>query len=428
MKFFLCFLILLTFNHLLMAQPVNGKTYGTGFLDFFYSSSVTNDGNFILAGGKDDDAWVVKVAPNGNMIWETTYVPTNYADFNVIRQAPINGGYIAAGDGYYAKLDSLGNIEWDYRDLDLKCFDVIERSNGEYIIVGYLNDNNQENAYNLKLSASGMNIGSTTLLGNYDTRYSSVHELINGDYVISGTETLAGGNSQGFIRKLQAQFGLPVWFKLAGTSIIESISTNDGGYLLLEPNDIIKTNATGDSLWTKTFAGNTFRTLIQTSDGGYALGGHNNSNNNGLLLKLDSMGNTLWSQNFQDLTSSIYIYSIIEQSNGEFALTGSTSYNGNDGYFVTTDAQGNPLSITNRLENSINIQLFPNPSTSMVTINLDLLPLNKTYAELMDLTGKVLKIIPIDQQSTSFSIAELPSAIYLLSIAGNAQTYQLIKQ
>lgn len=428
MKFFLCFLTLMTLNNFLIAQPVNGKTYGTGFSDFFYSSSPTNDGNFILAGGKDDDAWILKVDPNGNTIWETTYVPTNYANFDIIRQAPINGGYIAAGDGYYAKLDSLGTIEWDYRDPDLKCFDAIERSNGEYIIVGYLNDNNQENAYNLKLSATGMNLGSTTLMANYDTRYSSVSELANGDYVISGTEVLAGGNSQGFMRKLAGQFGLPVWFKIAGTSIIESISTNDGGYLLLGSNDIIKTNAVGDSVWTKTFLGNTFRTLIPTSDGGYALGGHDNTNNNGLLLKLDSMGNTLWSQNFQDLTSSIYIYSIIEQNNGEFALTGSTSYNGNDGYFVTTDAQGNPLSISKVSDKKVDIQLFPNPTTQLVTIVLKQQPTTTVHAELIDLTGKVLQVISISNKSTTFSVENLPSAIYILNIEGIKSSYKIIKQ
>ena len=427
MKDFLCFLTFLMFSHLLTAQPIDGKTYGTGFSDFFYSSSQTNDGNFILAGGKDDDAWIVKVDPNGHIIWETIYVPTNYADFDIIRQTPINGGYIAAGDGYYAKLDSLGNVVWDHRDVNLKCFDVVERSNGGYFLVGYLYNNNQENAYSLNLYASGLvNTNSTSTTSNGD-RYSSVHTLTNGDYVLSGSIYLATGDTRGFIRK-KGSIGNPIWFKYIGKSILQSTPTTDGGFLLLESDDIIKTNSTGDSLWTKVFPGSAFRSLIQTSDGGYALGGHNQLTNNGLFIKVDSMGNTLWSQDFQDLTGSIYIYSIIEQSNGEFALTGATSHNGNDGYFVTTDAQGNPLSISIVSGQNIEVQLFPNPTTELVTVTLDQLPSSTTQAELIDLTGKVLKVISIQNKSTTFSIDELPNAIYILNIEGVKNTYKVIKQ
>lgn len=428
MRKILCSLTFLIFSHFLIAQPVNGRSYGSGFLDFFYSSSPTNDGNFILAGGKDDDAWVVKVDPNGNVIWETIYVPTNYADFDIIRQAPINGGYVVAGDGYYAKLDTLGNVEWDYQDVDLKCFDVMEKDDGGYFLVGYKNNNNQENAYRATLSSSGMVSSSTNSMTTYGNRFSSIHELPNGDYTISGTEYLSGGNSKGFIESRGGFFGNPLWFKYVGESIIESISTNDGGYLLLESDKIIKTNSTGDSLWAMTFAGTTLRSLIQTSDGGYALGGHNNSNNNGLFIKLDAMGNSLWSKNFQDLTGSIYIYSIIEKSNGEFTLTGSTSHNGNDGYFVTTDAQGNPLSIATLLDKQMNIQLFPNPTTEMVTITLDQMPRSPVRAELIDLTGNVIKVISIEDKSTSFSMEDFPSAIYVLNVEGTKNTYKIVKQ
>src|SRR6185369_1561586 len=87
--------------------------------------------------------------------------------------------------------------------------------------------------------------------------------------------------------------------------------TDDGGYIffgfsnggtLISSNAwLIKTDANGDTLWTRVYDGmdaEEGQSVQQTSDGGYILGGYTRSfglgNDDAFLLKLDSAGAVVW--------------------------------------------------------------------------------------------------------------------------------------
>ena len=107
--------------------------------------------------------------------------------------------------------------------------------------------------------------------------------------------------------------------------------TTDGGYILGGGSDsgvsgdksqasngnqdfwIVKTDATGTKTWEKTFGGSSdesMRTLQQTSDGGYLIGGYSNSGAGGnksqaskgdfdyWVIKIDASGNKTWDKTF----------------------------------------------------------------------------------------------------------------------------------
>jgi len=140
------------------------------------------------------------------------------------------------------------------------------------------------------------------------------------------------------------------------------IQTVDGGFLLAGGTDsfgsggsdfwIIKTNSSGQMQWNKTYGGSgneEAHSVVQTSDGGFAILGTTSSFGSGIydfwLVKINSSGNLLWSRTYGG-TSVDDGWAIIELANGELALSGWTSSYGDgsgDFYLVKTDENGNPL-------------------------------------------------------------------------------------
>jgi hypothetical protein len=138
------------------------------------------------------------------------------------------------------------------------------------------------------------------------------------------------------------------------------IQTSDGGYAIaghtksfgagLSDAYLVKLDANGNLQWTKTIGGKDFEdgySLIQTSDGGYAIAGDTKSFGAGLsdayLVKLDANGNLQWTttiggKDFEDG------YSLIQTSDGGYAIAGYTQSfgaGGADVYVVKLDAKGN---------------------------------------------------------------------------------------
>jgi hypothetical protein len=141
------------------------------------------------------------------------------------------------------------------------------------------------------------------------------------------------------------------------TGIDESSSyieqTTDGGYVIvgmsLSLTDrngyVIKTNALGDTIWTKIYETQTrLKSGMQTSDGGYVLIGTKlnipTSNNDIYVLKIDAAGMIQW----QKIISQGSGTSIKQTSDGGYILTGAGSLTGTgngDIYVVKLDALGN---------------------------------------------------------------------------------------
>jgi hypothetical protein len=96
----------------------------------------------------------------------------------------------------------------------------------------------------------------------------------------------------------------------------------------------------------KTFEGNgQVTSVIQTSDGGYALGGASLDSEifDALLIKTDADGNEQWRKTFGGEGDGV-IYSVIQTPDGGYTLAGwtdSPSSGGSDAWLIRTDANGN---------------------------------------------------------------------------------------
>jgi hypothetical protein len=135
------------------------------------------------------------------------------------------------------------------------------------------------------------------------------------------------------------------------------VPTSDGGFMLAGFNKsfgpstdiyLVKTDSTGTLEWEETYGGSSEeygRSVVQTSDGGYAAVGYTYSYGAGgkdvYLVRTDADGAMLWDETYGG-TSNDDGFCMIETSDGGFAIAGSTQSFGSSwsAYLIRTSASG----------------------------------------------------------------------------------------
>lgn len=234
-----------------------------------------------------------------------------------------------------------------------------------------------------------------SLGGNQGDALFGVHPIPAGGYLLTGLSSsgISGDKTQPnqgvedyWVVRLDAT-GTKQWDRTFGGRNMDllnaSIPTSDGGYLLggqsssgLERDKtqasqgsfdywVVKIDATGTKQWDKTFGGTSLdvlTSLLQTSDGGYLLGGRSASGisgdktqaTNGLddewLVKIDANGNKQWDRTFGG-SGSEQINALVATPDGGYLLGGHSnspisgdktqpSQGGSDYWLLKVDAMG----------------------------------------------------------------------------------------
>ena len=154
------------------------------------------------------------------------------------------------------------------------------------------------------------------------------------------------------------QYGLVEWNRtlLGGTEAHSLIQTNDNEYVVAGYSGdyfwLSKTDEQGYNSWSKTFetvtAGRA-NSVIQTSDGGYALLGHSNFNPDFLLVKTDSLGELQWNKKYEKPDIDLG-WSIVQEGDGGYMLAGmlwNRNETDNNAGLIKTDSNGNMLWMKN---------------------------------------------------------------------------------
>jgi hypothetical protein len=343
----------------------------------------TSDGGYAIAGytasfgaGKAD-VYLVKLDAHGNHQWTKTIGGPESEWGNSLIQTS-DGGYAIAGstksfgageaDVYVVKLDANGNLQWTKTIGGPESEEgnsLIQTSDGGYAIAGHTKSfgAGDWDFYVVKLDANGNLQWTKTIGGTKDDRGYSLIQTSDGGYAIAGyTFSFGAGWADVYVVKLDANGNLQ-WTKTIGGKIWEAgfsiIQTSDGGYAIAgdtysfnaEDWDVyvVKLDAKGNLQWTKTIGGEHIdrgNSLIQTSDGGYAIAGFIKSFGAGepdvYVVKLDAKGNLQWTKTIGGPENEIG-FSLIQTSDGGYAIAGRTYSFGAgelDVYVVKLDKNG----------------------------------------------------------------------------------------
>lgn len=449
------------------------KSYGGSEQDKPNTLEQTSDGGYIIAGhtlSSDGDVtgsvggqliWVVKLNSLGSLEWEKTlangwggYLTTA----NSVKQT-IDGGYIVVGsiradgqfsshsDYYIVKLNSLGNVEWEKQyggSFDDVASSVYPTSDGGYVVSGASNSSDgdvggEDAAYYaktwiIKLTSTG-NIVWTNEMHNGAT---SIIQTTDGGYAIVGGEITKLDNAGNVVWTTSAGLGLNAFQQVSdgyiATGWMDYNAGNHGSYDVT----VVKTNTTGDVLWSKSLGGSQDDyafSIQQTFDGGYVIGGYSESNNGDvtgnhgyydyLLFKLSSNGNIIWQKSLGGSESDFG--RIVRQTvdTGYIMVGMGTSADGDaigaplgeDFWIVKleTDTFSAPTlpSAINELLSENSVSFEPNPARTTISISSKEII---NGISVFDVNAKEVIKQETLAEKTTLNVQELSAGAYILKV------------
>ncbi len=255
---------------------------------------------------------------------------------------------------------TYGGIVPDY------ALSVIQTSDGGYVLAGYTSSfgAGKDDAWLVKTDSAGAMKWNKTFGGNGSDYASSVVQTNDGGYAFAGsTDSFGAGSKDAWLVKTDSS-GNAQWNKTYGGTDFDVgssvVQTSNGGFALAGFTNssgfggydfwLIKTDSAGIMLWNKSSGGTGYDqafSVVQTSDEGYAIAGSTDSFGAGSadawLIKTDSAGGMQWNKTYGG-TGYDYAYSVVQTGDGGYALAGGTASLGAgslDFWLIETDSAGN---------------------------------------------------------------------------------------
>ncbi len=311
-------------------------------------------------------------------LWTRTYGGANI-DVAYDVQPAADGGFIvtgytrsfgAAGHNLWLfKADSSGNPQWNFAfggSSDDEGQAVCRTTDGGYVAAGFTQSSGAggKDVWLVKVNALGSQDWIRNFGGSSDDEAYAIQETAEGGLIIAGaTSSFGAGSRDMWLIKTNAS-GNPVWTRtyggLASDGAWSVSQTSDDGFILagwtfsygpsgLGNAWLVKTDSLGIMEWNRAFGGldvDRGYAARQTADGGYIMAGYTDSFGAGLydqyLVKTDDEGTEQWSRAFGG-TGRDYANAVVETEDGGYLTAGYTlSYGagGDDMYLVRTNGDG----------------------------------------------------------------------------------------
>ncbi|KPK72890.1 hypothetical protein AMJ87_03340 [candidate division WOR_3 bacterium SM23_60] len=317
-------------------------------------------------------------APPPDILWYEVYGGTEEDYGRAVCQA--DGGYMVAAYGssfgaggddvYVMKINEDGDTLWfkTYGGVaNERAFSIKPTSDNHYIISGFTSSQGSggSDVWLLKVDENG-DTAWTSYFGNltWDAAYCANETSDNG-FIVAGMSTIYGYGDQLFLVKTDAN-GDSIWAKAYGGTDQDYghwvKQTTDGGYIVVGRTYsygpglcngwLLKTDANGDTMWTRLYGGNgedLLYTVLPLSDGSYILVGGTDSWGAGLgdvyVVRAGADGDTLWMNWYGGANADQGQHAIITHD-GNIAIVGYTySYavGESDVYLLKIDLNGDTL-------------------------------------------------------------------------------------
>lgn len=470
------------------------KRFGGSGDELFSDICVTRDGGCLIGGLSyspangdksqpsqgSDDFWVVKVDAQGNKQWDKRYGGTA-ADYLYTLNQTKDGGYILGGasfsgiggdktennrgaagfnsDYWIVKIDSLGNKQWDRRfgssDREA-CVSAIQTFDGGYLLGGSSYDNDTSwdktmrnfqpsllstpNFWIVKVDASGTKEWDRVFGGQFGEYYGNSLIMPNGHYLLGGT---------------------------ANDGISGNKTSNIPGYWLIE----IDTAGNKINDWsygvgtTHTGHGGAypqFYSMIADQESGYLITGYvgdwtggdksedNLSAQQVWTIKVDSQMHRVWDKTtFTSYTKIIYDESagILDAGHGCYVVgVHTTAGIGGDksqpnweshdslGDYWVVEYCDTVYTAIEEISRDIRLSIFPNPTSSEVSIHLENTDERSASFVLRDLTGRIIYHSDDNNLASSYTkileLGNFPSGNYFVEVEleHNRISHKIVKE
>ncbi len=315
------------YDAMLVKTDCNGeeewaRSYGYGSSDestdeLIKSVQQTSDGGYIFTGYTTDpdppwleDLWIVKTDAVGEIQWEDTYGTASKNDWGEDVIEVSGGSFVVAGtqddDGDNAqamlrKYSDSGILIWNETFSSSsynEAISLIETSDGDFVFVGF--SGTSHGAYKhfmVKADASGNQIWKKRFGNNTQQSLNAVCEAPEGGYVAAG---YCNNYDDVYIVKYSSS-GAKEWEQVYDASSTDDwdddwandiIAASNGGYYILGHTNVypgsagqedfwlLKTDASGDTLWTKILGGEYWdygQSIIEADNGDLIMAGTTDS-------------------------------------------------------------------------------------------------------------------------------------------------------
>lgn len=247
------------------------------------------------------------------------------------------------------------------------AYSVQQTSDGGFIIAGYTDsylDPNfvlRSDLWLIRTDESGNALWTRNYGGSEYEIGRSVQQTADGGFVVVGeTRSFGAGSADVWLIRTDDS-GNILWTKTFGDTDFETghliQQTTDGGFIIVGYTSIsgapygdallIRTDSLGVTLWTKTFGGSGYdigNSVQQTADGGFIITGATQGDL--WLIRTDSLGVTDWTLTYDVAGYNDFGNSVRQTSDGGFIVAGdffSETAGGTDILLLRTDDAGNIL-------------------------------------------------------------------------------------
>jgi hypothetical protein len=409
----------------------DGKVYDCAKVIKLHDDNYLFLGVYRLTFNNNLYSFVYKLNSLGDTLWSKTY--SSGQMFTLLEEVieTKDKGFLMTGwsqnfsgptyyqsQAYIVKTDSLGNVEWDYlfgNSIDYERGTAIhELSDSSIIIVGYkyVPAVDQNQSILIKIDKNGNYIDDNLITSPVSIAFTNSILGSDGYIYVTGSFDVSGipFKSKGLVGKFDSSLNL-IWQDTIGHSGFQ----NEVFFGITESLN---------------------HQIIVCGGTSYlnATGAHN-----GWVASFDTSGNTLWERVLFKNNKSEWFNTVIQVSDGGYAMCGSVQiYDSTAGSWsqdvwvvkvdsLGCDIDGCPTILwTSVKENELimknNLKVYPNPFSDNLNISFTLDTNKEIKIELFNSLGQVVKTISNKRYFTgkneiNFSIAELPECIYHLKFS-----------